>query len=400
MQDKHKMTLVKKIKQEVDRKFESFQSIRRHLHMYPELSYVEKETSAFVIEHLEQHKIKYKKGYCKHGIVAEIKGKQKGGLIYLRGDMDALPITEKNKVPYRSKHKGIMHACGHDVHTTGVLGAAMILNKLKADIKGTVRIVFQPGEEQLPGGASIMIKEGAIKSPKKAKIFGQHVHPPLEVGKVGFHPGEYMASADEIYIEIKGKGGHAALPRNFIDPVMVSAEVLTALHKLVGRYSDPQVPTVLSFGKIWSDGGATNVIPDKVLFIGTFRTMNEDNRTNMHKHIKQVATHVARAYGAKAKVNIKYGYPTLYNNEELTYSAIDSAKDYLGEKNVVMLDKRMTAEDFSYYSRMMPACFYRLGTGNERKGITSPVHTPTFDIDEAALATAVGLMTYLATQHT
>ncbi len=394
------MSILKKIKLEVDKQFDSFVEIRRHLHMYPELSYEEKETSAFVIEHLKQHKIKYKSGYCKHGIVAEIKGEKKGGLVYLRGDMDALPITEKNKVPYKSKRKGLMHACGHDVHTTGVLGAAMILNKLKADLKGTVRIIFQPGEEQLPGGASIMIKEGAIKSPSKAKIFGQHVHPPLEEGKVGFHPGEYMASADEIYVEIIGKGGHAALPQNFIDPVMVSAEVLSALHKLISRYSDPQVPTVLSFGKIWSEGGATNVIPDKVHFIGTFRTMDEENRMQMHEHILRAAKNTAKAYGARAKVSIKYGYPTLYNNEELTLRAMEDAKDYLGDKNVVLLDKRMTAEDFAYYSRMMPACFYRLGTGNKKKGIISPVHTPTFDIDEKALGTAVGLMTYLATQST
>jgi len=394
------MSLIKKIKLEVDKQFDEFLGIRRHLHMYPELSYEEKETSAYVIRYLDKHKIKYTKGYCKHGIVAEVKGKKKGGLVYLRGDMDALPITEKNKVPYKSRNKGVMHACGHDVHTTGVLGAALILNKLKADLKGTVRIVFQPGEEQLPGGASIMIKEGAIKSPKKAKIFGQHVHPPLEVGKVGFHPGEYMASADELYIEIIGKGGHAALPSNFIDPIMVSAEVLSALHKLVGRYSDPKVPTVLSFGKIWSDGGATNIIPGKVHFIGTFRTMDETNRTHIHKHIKEVTKNIAKAFGATAKVKIKYGYPTLYNNEEVTYSAMDKARGYLGAKKVVMLDKRMTAEDFSYYSRMMPACFYRLGTGNKKKAITSPVHTPTFDIDEKALSTAVGLMTYLATQHT
>lgn len=394
------MSIIKKIKLEVDKQFEEFLNIRRHLHMYPELSYEEKNTSAYVLEHLDKQGIKYTKGYCKYGIVAEIKGKKKGGLVYLRGDMDALPITEKNKVSYKSKNSGIMHACGHDVHTTGVLGAAIILNKLKADLKGTVRIIFQPGEEQLPGGASIMIKEGAIKSAGKAKIFGQHVHPSLEVGKVGFHPGEYMASADELYIEIKGKGGHAALPKNFIDPIMVSAEVLSALHKLVGRYSDPLVPTVLSFGKIWSDGGATNIIPDKVHFVGTFRTMNEDNRTHMHQLIHQVTKNIAKAYGAKAKVDIKYGYPTLYNNEELTHSAMDSARSYMGAKNVILLDKRMTAEDFSYYSRMMPACFYRLGTGNKKKGITSPVHTPTFDIDENALATAVGLMAYLASQST
>ncbi len=394
------MALVNSIKKEVEKNIDDFIQIRRHLHAHPELSFEEKETSAYVQSMLAKHKIKYTSGYCKYGIVAEIKGAKKGGLLYLRGDMDALPILEKNKVPYKSKNKGVMHACGHDVHTTSVLGAAIVLNKLKSQLKGTVRFIFQPGEEKHPGGASIMIKEGAIKSAAKAKIFGQHVHPPLEVGKVGFHPGEYMASADELYITITGKGGHAALPENFIDPILVTSEVISALHKIVSRYSDPKIPTVLSFGKIWSDGGATNVIPQKVHFIGTFRTMDEDNRVAIHKRIKEIAKNIAKAYGAKARVNIKYGYPTLYNNEALTFRAIDLAKEYMGEKNVVMLPKRMTAEDFSYYSQMMPACFYRLGTGNKRKGITSPVHTSTFDIDEKALSTGVGLMAYLATENT
>jgi len=372
---------------------------RRHLHSHPELSFQEKQTSAFIQSELSKHKIKFTSGYCKHGIVAEIKGKKKGKLVYLRGDMDALPITELNKVPYASKNAGVMHACGHDVHTTCVLGTAILLNQLKGQLAGTFRIIFQPGEEKLPGGASIMIKEGAIKTPDKAVIFAQHVHPPLEVGKVGFYPGEYMASADEIYIEIIGKGGHAALPLNFVDPVMVSAEVLSALHKAISRYSDPKVPSVLSFGKINSDGGATNVIPGKVTIAGTLRTMDEENRARLKAAIKRIATHTAKAYDAKAKVKIAHGYPTLYNNEELTLKAMDQARTYLGDDKVVLLDKRMTAEDFSFFSQMMPACFYRLGTGNQRKGIMSPVHTPTFDIDERALSTGVGLMSYLAVMN-
>ena len=392
------MSLIKSIKKEVNSLFAELVEIRRHLHMHPELSFEEEQTSAFVKAQLKVHKIKFTSGYCTHGIVAEIKGAQPGGLIYLRGDMDALPILEKNKVPYKSKHKGIMHACGHDVHTTSVLGAAIVLNRLKSKLKGTIRIVFQPGEEKHPGGASIMIKDGAIKNAKKAKIYGQHVHPPLEVGKVGFHPGEYMASADEIYIDIIGKGGHAALPLNFTDTILASAEVISALHKIISRESDPKVPSVLSFGKINSEGGATNIIPGKVQFIGTFRTMDETNRLRVHAAIKRTATHVAKAFGAKAKVNIRYGYPTLYNNEEMTLRAMEIARKYMGPENVVLLPKRMTAEDFSYYSQMMPACFYRLGTGNKKRGITSPVHTPTFDIDEEALRTGVGLMAYLAAE--
>jgi amidohydrolase len=393
------MSIVKKIKTKVEKLNGNLIEMRRHLHQHPELSFAEKETSQYVQGLLSEHGIKYKAGYCKYGIVAEIKGAQKGGLVYLRGDMDALPITEENKVPYASKRSGVMHACGHDAHTTMLLGAAITLQSLRTELKGTYRFVFQPGEEQLPGGASIMIKEGAIKNPSKAKIFGQHVHPPLEAGKVGFHPGEYMASADEIFIEVVGKGGHAALPLNFIDPVMVSAEVVSALHKIISRYSDPKVPAVLSFGKINSKGGATNIIPESVSLMGTLRTMDETNRAHLKKMIKQIATHTAKAYGAKARVKIKHGYPTLKNDIPLTTAAMGHAEKFLGKENVVLLDKRMTAEDFSFYTQMVPACFYRLGTGNQRKGMTSPVHTPTFDIDESALAIGVGLMSYLATQN-
>ena len=370
--------------------------VRRHLHQYPELSYQEKNTSAYVRTQLEENGIQYTSGYCKYGIVAEIKGQGSGKITYLRGDMDALPISEENDVVYKSKVNGVMHACGHDVHTTCVLGAAIVLNKLRQDLKGTFRIIFQPGEEKLPGGASIMIKEGAIKNAAKASIFGQHVHHPLEVGKVGFYPGEYMASADEIYISIQGRGGHAALPSELVDTVVVTAQVLVALQTVVSRYSDPKIPAVLSFGKINSVGGASNIIPDKVNIIGTLRTMDEDNRLNLHKHIRDIVKHTCKSFGAKAKVRIKYGYPTLYNDPKLTMEAMENAKDYMGKSNVVMLKKRMSAEDFSYYSQMMPACFYRLGIRNESKGIISGVHTPTFNIDEKAIEVGVGLMAYLA----
>jgi len=390
------MKLIRQIKSKAKALQTELVATRRHLHSHPELSFREKETSAFIQAQLKMHGIKFTAGYCKYGMVAEIKGAKKGKLVYLRGDMDALPITEQNKVPYVSKYPGVMHACGHDVHTTCVLGAAIILSELKQELAGTYRIIFQPGEEKLPGGASIMIKEGAIKSPKKAVIFGQHVHPPLEVGKVGFHPGEYMASADEIFLEIIGVGGHAALPLNFIDSIMVSGEVLSALHKVISRYSDPKVPSVLSFGKINSDGGATNIIPGKVTVQGTLRTMDEENRARLKAAIKRIATHTAKAYGATAKVKIAHGYPTLYNNEQLTEQAMEHARTYLGQDKVVLLDKRLTAEDFSFYSQMMPACFYRLGTGNKRRGLTAPVHTATFDIDEQALLPGVGLMSYLA----
>ncbi|NNE26503.1 MAG: amidohydrolase [Saprospiraceae bacterium] len=386
----------RKIKRLVKKSASDVLQIRRHIHAHPELSYKEKNTNAYIRTWLDEAGIKYKSGYCKYGIVAEVKGGKSGGITYLRGDMDALPIVEQNKVAYKSKFDGIMHACGHDVHSTCVLGAAMVLNELKENLPGTYRFLFQPGEEQLPGGASIMIKEGAIKNVKSAKIFAQHVHPPLEAGKVGFYPGEYMASADEIFVEIIGKGGHAALPQDLVDPIITTAHVLTAVQAVISRNSDPKVPSVLSFGKIESDGGATNIIPDRVWLRGTLRTMDEDNRYRLHKHIRSTIQQVAKGFGATAKVKIKVGYPTLVNDVELTNSAMENARTYLGKDNVVLLDKRMTAEDFSYYSQMMPACFYRLGTGNAQRGITSGVHTPTFDIDESALNVGVGLMAYLA----
>ena len=393
------MTLKKEIKSIVSKLYPELVEVRRHLHAHPELSFKEKNTSAYIQSKLKEHGIPFKAGYCKYGIVAEIKSNKKGAVSYLRGDMDALPILETNDVPYRSRNEGIMHACGHDVHSTCVLGAAIVLNQVKDQFNGTIRILFQPGEEKLPGGASIMIKEGAIKRSKDSVIFGQHVHPPLEAGKVGFYPGEYMASADELYIKVIGKGGHAALPQDCIDTVLVAAKIVSAVHQIVPRYSDPKIPTVISLGKINSVGGAGNIIPDVVTIEGTMRSMDENNRTHLHSWLRRIVNSTAKAYGAKAQLKIKYGYPTLKNDKELTLNSMDHARDYLGKNNVVMLQKRMTAEDFAFYSQMMPACFYRLGTSNKDRGIGSPVHTSSFDIDEKALKVGVGLMAYLAIQR-
>lgn len=393
------MLVKNEIKKRVRKLYPELVEIRRHLHAHPELSFQEKNTSAFIRARLDEYGISYTDGYAGYGIVAEVKAAKKGRTVYLRGDMDALPIQEVPGRPYGSRNKGLMHACGHDVHTCCVLGAARILNEIKDHLRGTIKIIFQPGEEKLPGGASIMIKEGAVKAHKGSVIYGQHVHPPLEVGKVGFHPGEYMASADELYIRVKGKGGHAALPQNCVDTILVGAQVVNALHHVVSRYSHPMVPTVLSLGKINSKGGATNIIPDELEIAGTLRSMDEENRTRLHKIIRQVVKNTAAAYGATARATIKYGYPTLKNDEVLVSRSMDYAADYLGKKNVVLLEKRMTAEDFAYYSQMMPACFFRLGTGNPSKGITAPVHTPDFDIDEEALKIGVGLMAYMAVRE-
>lgn len=378
--------------------FKEIQKIRRHLHAHPELSYQEHETAKFIASKLDGWGIDYKAGVAKTGLIATIKGKNpEKKTVALRGDMDALPIHEKNDVPYKSKNDGVMHACGHDVHTSCLLGAAKILNETKNEWEGTMRLLFQPSEEKLPGGAKAMVEEGALKNPVPAAIFGEHVYPELEVGKIGIRPGMYMASADEVYLTIKGEGGHAALPQNVIDPVVMAAQVILALQQVVSRNAHPDTPTVLSFGKITGEG-ATNIIPAEVKLEGTFRTFDEEWRKKAHQRIKETAENICKAYGGSCDVDIVVGYPYLHNDEALTEKAFNWAKEYLGEENVVELPMRMTAEDFALYTHVIPGCFYRLGTGNKEKGITSFIHTPTFDIDERALEIGMGMMAWLGVQ--
>ncbi len=368
---------------------------RRHIHANPELSFNEYNTSAFVAAKLDELGISYQK-MADTGLVALIKGnKPSDKVIALRGDMDALPIIEANDVPYKSKNEGVMHACGHDVHTSSLLGTAKILSELKDDFGGTVKFIFQPAEERLPGGASVMIKEGVLENPKPSAVLGQHVMPMIDAGKVGFRPGKYMASTDEIYVTVKGKGGHGAQPQQNIDPVIITAHMLVALQQVVSRFADPKLPTVLSFGKVIANG-ATNVIPNEVYLEGTFRTLDEKWRAEAHQKMKKMAEGIVESMGATVDFNIVNGYPYLINEEELTKRSIAYAQDYLGKENVLDLDLWMAAEDFAYYSQVSDACFYRLGTRNEERGITSSVHTPTFDIDETALEVSTGLMAYLA----
>lgn len=386
-----------KIKNLTDSVFEKLVAIRRHLHQYPELSFHETNTGRFIADTLRSWGIPHNHGIAQNGVVALIKGKNPDKkVIALRGDIDALPITEANDVPYKSVNEGVMHACGHDVHTTSLLGASYILYNTRDEWEGTVKCIFQPAEEKLPGGASIMIKEGVLKDPEPEAIFGQHVHPPLHVGKVGMRAGKYMASADEVYITIHGKGGHGALPHDCVDPVVIAAQVIVGLQQVVSRNSDPTTPSVLTLGKINSVGGATNVIPNAVKIEGTFRTMDEKWRKEAHKKMKSIAQGITEGMGASCEIDIKVGYPFLINDEGLTSKAWEYAVAYLGKENVVELPIRMTAEDFAYFSQEMPACFYRLGTGNPKKGITSPIHTNTFDIDEDALKTGAGLMAWMA----
>jgi amidohydrolase len=371
---------------------------RRHLHAHPELSFFETETSAFIGKKLDGLGLPYQK-MAENGLVALIKGeKPSDNVVALRADFDALPITEANDVPYKSQNIGVMHACGHDAHTSSLLGTAKILTELKSEFGGTVKLIFQPAEEKLPGGANLMIKEGVLENPKPQAVLGQHVMPFIDAGKVGFRAGKYMASTDELFVTVKGKGGHAAQPQQNIDPVIITAHILTALQQVVSRFANPKNPSVLSFGKVIANG-ATNVIPNEVCLEGTFRTMDEKWRDEAHIRMKKMAEGIAESMGAVCDFKILKGYPFLVNEEKLTASARAFAEDYLGKENVLDLDIWMAGEDFAYFSQVTDSCFYRLGTRNESRGIVSSVHTPTFDVEESALEISTGLMAYLAVKQ-
>lgn len=369
---------------------------RRHLHAHPELSYQETKTAAFVAQILAEIGIAPVTSMAGTGLVALIEGiNPSRKTIALRADMDALPIQETNEVPYRSQHPGVMHACGHDVHTTSLLGAAKILFEHRTRFEGSVKLIFQPGEEKNPGGASLMIRDGALKNPKPAGIIGQHVMPLLPVGTIGFREGMYMASSDEIYLKVIGKGGHAGAPELLIDPVLIAAHILVALQQVISRNANPRQATVLSFGKVIAEG-ATNVIPNEVNVAGTFRALNEAWRSEALTTIERMATGIAESMGGRCEVTLSRGYPYLENNPSLTRRIRQAAEEYVGKENVVDLDITLGSEDFAFYSHEIPASFYRLGTRNEARGITSYVHTPTFDIDEDALRIGPGLMAWMA----
>jgi amidohydrolase len=380
-------SLAKEYKQE-------FIDVRHHLHAHPELSYQEFETSAFVQRKLKELGISFTV-MAGTGVVALIEGKNSSSrVIALRADMDALPIHEENNIPYRSTKEGVMHACGHDVHTTCLLGAAKILHQLKEDWQGTVKLIFQPGEERNPGGASIMIKEGVLENPKPQCIFGLHVHPGLQLGKLSFRSGKVMASADELYIIVKGKGGHAASPHLTVDPILIASHLVLSLQQIISRNRNPHHPSVLSITS-FNGGTTTNVIPDEVKLMGTFRAMDEEWRFAAHELIKRTATKLVESMGGTLDLHIDIGYPTVYNNEALNNKARAKAEEFMGSNNVEETELRMGAEDFGYYSQQIPGCFYRLGVMNQEKGITSGVHTPTFNIDEDAIETGMGMMAWL-----
>ena len=373
---------------------EEFIAIRHYLHKHPELSFKEFETSKFIQQQLTALNIPFNI-LAQTGVVGLILGKNPGKrVIALRADMDALPITEENQINYKSLNPGVMHACGHDVHSTCLLGAAKILNMLKDEWEGTVKLIFQPGEERNPGGASIMIKEGVLENPVPQSIFALHVHPGLPVGKLSFRSGMMMASADEIFITIKGKGGHAASPHLTTDTILIAAQLIVSFQQLISRNNDPFNPSVLSITS-FQGGNTTNVIPSEVKLMGTFRAMNEEWRFKAHDLIKKQATGLVHAMGGEIDIVIDVGYPFVLNNGQLTQTAIQKAAEYVGEQNVEKTEMRMGAEDFAFYSHLIPACFYRIGVGNVSKGITANVHTPLFNIDEDAIETGMGIMAWL-----
>ncbi len=400
--------MLDKIKSLASTNFETVLGYRRHIHANPELSYKENNTADFIASVLDNFGISYAR-MANTGVIAVLNGKNAGKTIALRADIDALPIEEKNDIPYKSKNIGVMHACGHDVHTSSLLGAAKILKELSNEWNGTIKLIFQPGEEKLPGGASILIKEGVLENPAPESIIAQHVFPSMETGKAGFASGSYMAACDEIYLTVKGKGGHAALSgqlsvdsgQTIISPLLITAEILLELDKaFMRKVTTDQMPlttspVVLAFGKMTANG-ATNVIPNEVKLEGTYRTMDENSRDEAHKTITDIVATIAKKWGGDYELKIDKGYPVLVNNEELTVKIKAAAEEYLGKENVVALEPRMTSEDFAFYSHLKPCCFYRLGTGNIAKGITSGLHTPTFNVDEKSLEIGMGLMAWLA----
>ncbi len=371
-----------------------FIDVRRHLHAHPELSYQEFETSKYIQSKLTSFGISFEV-IATTGVVALIKGNNPDSrCIALRGDMDALPINEQNSTEYKSQNEGVMHACGHDVHTTCLLGTAKILNELKDEFEGTIKLIFQPGEEKNPGGASLMIKDGVLTNPKPQGIIGLHVNPALEVGKLSFRKGRVMASADEIYITIKGKGGHAAAPHLTQDTILIASHLIVSLQQIISRNNSPVTPSVLSICS-FQGGHTTNVIPSEVKLMGTFRAMDETWRRKAHQLITKHATELVHAMGAEIDLHIDVGYPCVDNDDDLTETSWRLAEDYMGKENVEETEIRMGAEDFGYYTQIIPGCFYRLGVRNEKNGIVHNVHTPLFDVDERAIEIGMGMMAWL-----
>jgi len=368
---------------------------RRYLHAHPELSFQERETSLYIQEKLTELGIGWQ--LCgTYGIVASIKGEIAGeSVVALRADFDGLPIMEQNEVDYISQNPGVMHACGHDVHTASLLSVAAILKKLQSSFRGEIKLIFQPAEEKFPGGAKAMVQAGALRNPSVQAVIAQHVMPELEAGKVGIKSGMYAAANDEVNITVFGRGGHGSQPQSTIDPVVVAAQIILALQQIVSRKANPTDPTVLSIGKMVA-AGANNIIPAEVQLQGTLRTFNQQWRNQAHGEIKKIAMGIAVAMGATCEVHIQ-GFANVYNDPLLTDQVKVWMTEFMGPENVVDLDYWMAGEDFGEFTRDIPGCYYRVGSGNRQKSQNHPLHHPNFDVDEEPLfLTASPLMAYIA----
>ena len=392
------MNLKETIQNLADEIFPEILEIRRFIHQHPELSFHEFKTAEYIYEVLGKENIPFRQGIAGTGILADIEGRGSGKIIGLRADMDALPIQEENTVDYRSVNDGKMHACGHDVHTACLIGAARILNELKHQFPGKVKLVFQPAEEKAPGGARLMLKENLFGEEKPDLMIAQHVYPVMYTGRIGFRAGKYMASSDEIYIKVRGKGGHAAMPHQITDSVLIASHILVALQQIVSRHAQASTPTVLSIGKMVANG-AVNVIPSEVIMEGTFRTMDEKWRKEAHSRMINMAQSIADSMGASCEFEIVEGYPVLYNDPGITAKSIDFARTYLGNDYVDDLDIRMTAEDFAFFAQKYPSVLYRLGVRKSEQAQPFELHTPHFNIDEEAIKTGTGTLAWLALSH-
>lgn len=396
------LPVLDRIRPLADDGFSEVVRLRRLIHRRPELAFEERETAALVAATLREIGLDPTEGVARTGVVAHIEGARPGPTVALRADIDALPITEATGLEFASEHEGRMHACGHDAHTAMLLGAARILHALRDELAGTVRLVFQPSEEKAPGGASVMIEDGVLSEMAGhdgvERIFGQHVVPHLPAGVLGVRGGTFMASADEVYLTIRGEGGHAASPELLTDTVLVQAHVLTALQAVVSRNRPPGVPSILSFGRVEAKG-ATNVIPDEVTIAGTFRSMDEDWRFRAHDLIRRTAQKTAEAFGATCEVEVVVGYPVLRNDEAAAAFVRETAVAYVGEERVVDLPMWYASEDFAFYTERVPGAFSVLGVGNEAEGITHGLHTPKMTVDEEALRTGTGFLAALAARQ-
>lgn len=392
------MNIKETVQNLADKIFPEILEIRRFIHQHPELSFHEYKTAEYICEVLGKENIAYRKGIAGTGILADIEGRGSGRIVGLRADMDALPIQEENTVDYCSVNDGKMHACGHDVHTACLIGAARILNELRDQFPGKVKLVFQPAEEMAPGGARLMLKENLFGNEKPDLMIAQHVYPVMYTGRVGFKAGKYMASSDEIYITVRGKGGHAAMPHQITDSVLIASHILVALQQIVSRHAVASTPTVLSIGKMMANG-AVNVIPSEVIMEGTFRTMDENWRREAHSKMINMAKSIAESMGAVCEFEIVEGYPVLHNDPGITSKSIDFARMYLGKDYVEDLDIRMTAEDFAFFAQEYPSVLYRLGVRKPAQAQPLDLHTPHFNIDEEAIRTGTGMLAWLALSH-